>query len=169
MSTTPSTLTPIAGAGPLYRPAGTGPTYRGPGDLYTFLVTGAESGGAFFAMEAYIPPGGGPPPHIHRNEDETFYVLDGTCTIFLDGRPVTAGRGDFVHVPRGTVHNFRNDSDETARMILTFTPAGIEGFFEETLERAHDLDPRSQAMEDVETVAARYAAAAPRYGMEFLT
>src|ERR671916_531376 len=104
MSTTHSTLTPIAGTGPLYRPAGTGPTYRGPGDLYTFLVTGAESAGAFFAMEAYIPPGGGPPPHIHRNEDETFYVVEGTCSFRLGDETVLAGPGDFVNVPRGTVH-----------------------------------------------------------------
>jgi len=56
----------------LYRPAGSGAILLGPGDLYRFLVTGAESGGAYFAMEAILPPGGGPPPHIHRNEDETF-------------------------------------------------------------------------------------------------
>ena len=43
---------------PLHRPAGTGPMYWGPGDLYTFLVTGEESGGAYFAMEALVPPGG---------------------------------------------------------------------------------------------------------------
>ena len=49
---------------PLHRPAGTGATYLGPGDIYRFLVTGAESGGAYFAMEATVPPGGGPPPHI---------------------------------------------------------------------------------------------------------
>ena len=159
-------MSTIATHGLLHRPAGTGPTYQGPGDLYTFLVTGEETGGAYFAMEAFIPPGGGPPPHIHRNEDETFYVLEGSCTIRLGDRSVVAGPGDFVNVPRGTVHNFRNDGDETARMILTFTPAGIEGFFEETLERA--LDPTTAALGDVDEIAARYAAAAPRYGMEFL-
>jgi len=40
--------------------------------MYTFLVTGEQTGGAYFVMEALVPPGGGPPPHIHRNEDETF-------------------------------------------------------------------------------------------------
>jgi hypothetical protein len=56
----------------LHRASETGRSYWGPGDLYTFLVTGEESGGAYFAMEALVPTGGGPPPHIHRNEDETF-------------------------------------------------------------------------------------------------
>ena len=60
----------------LHRPSGTGRTFWGPGDLYTFLVTRAESGGSYFTMEALVPPGGGPPPHIHRNEDETFYVVE---------------------------------------------------------------------------------------------
>ena len=51
-------------------------------------------------------------------------------------------------------------------MILTFTPAGIERFFEETLERA--LDPAAPVPDNIDEVAARYAAAAPRYGLEFL-
>lgn len=149
-----------------HRPAGSGRTYWGPGDLYTFLVTGEESGGAYFAMEALVPPAGGPPPHVHRREDETFYVIDGKITFRLGNRSVLAGPGDFVNVPRGVVHCFRNDGDATARMILTFTPAGIEEFFEETLERA--LDPTGPVPDNVAQVSARYAAAAPRYGMEFV-
>src|SRR3712207_4756457 len=82
-----------------HRPAETGRTYWGPGDLYTFLVTGAESGGSYFAMEALVPPGGGPPPHIHRNEDETFYILEGECTFRLGDETITARAGDFVNVP----------------------------------------------------------------------
>ena len=151
---------------PLHRPAGTGPMFWGPGDLYTFLVTGEQSGGAYFAMEALVPPGGGPPPHIHRNEDETFYVLNGRVTFRLGDETILAGPGDFVHVPRGNVHCVHNGADETARLILTFTPAGIEHFFEETLQRAHD--PGMEPPESVDAVAARYAEAAPRYGMEFL-
>ena len=151
---------------PLHRPAGTGPSFWGPGDLYTFLVTGEESGGAYFAMEALVPQGGGPPPHIHANEDETFYVLEGRVTFRLADETILAGPGDFVHVPRGNVHCFRNDGETPARLVLTFTPAGIEHFFLETLQRAYDLtiDPP----ESVEAVAARYAEAAPRYGMTFL-
>jgi quercetin dioxygenase-like cupin family protein len=150
----------------LHRPAMTGAMYWGPGDLYRFLVTGAETGGAYFAMEALVPPGGGPPPHIHRHEDETFYVVEGQCSILLGDDWVTAGAGDFVNVPRGTVHRFHNDGTAPMRMILTFTPAGIERFFEETLERA--LDPTLEPPEAPEAVAARYVAAAPRYGLDFL-
>jgi quercetin dioxygenase-like cupin family protein len=148
-----------------HRSAGAGRTFWGPGDLYTFLVTGAESGGAYFAMEALVPAGGGPPPHTHRHEAETFYVLEGECTFRLGDDAVVAGPGDIVNVPRGTVHCFRNDGAEPARLILTFTPAGIERFFEETLEPAPD--PTQAPPDNVDEVAARYVAAAPRYGMEF--
>jgi quercetin dioxygenase-like cupin family protein len=151
---------------PLHRPAGTGATYLGPGDLYRFLVTGAETGGAYFAMEAIVPPGGGPPPHIHRYEDETFYVVEGDCSFLLDREWITAGVGDFVNVPRGAVHRFENQGTRAARMILTFTPAGLEKFFEETLTRT--LDTTVEIPDNVEAVAARYAAAAPRYGLQFL-
>ncbi len=150
----------------MHRPVHTGPAFWGPGDHYTFLVTGEESGGAYFAMEALVPPGGGPPPHIHRREDETFYLLEGRVDFVLGEETITAGPGDFVNVPRGTVHCFHNSGDETARMILTFTPAGIEGFFTETLEPAPN--GATEAPDNVDEVAARYVEAAPRYGMEFV-
>ena len=142
-----------------------GTSLWGPGDLYTFLVTGEESGGAYFSMLAIVPPQGGPPPHIHLNEDETFYVLDGTPSFRLGDERFVAAPGDFVNVPKGVVHNFRNFSDEPMRMILTFTPAGIERFFEETLERAYDLTQPCPA--NHAEVGARYAEAAPRFGMQF--
>jgi quercetin dioxygenase-like cupin family protein len=150
----------------LYRPAGTGATFLGPGDLYRFLVTGAESGSAYFAMEAFVPPGGGPPPHIHRNEDETFYIVEGTMDFLLCDEHVTGGPGDFVNVPRGTVHRFHNGGTTPSRMILTFSPANMEHFFEETLERA--LGPDQTVVDNIDEVAARYVAAAPKYGLEFV-
>lgn len=161
----PATLANPYGA-MLHRPSTGGGTYWGPGDLYRFLVTGAETGGAYFAMEAYVPPGGGPPLHIHRNEDETFYVLVGRCDFRLGDETITAGAGDFVNIPRGEVHAFHNAGSAPARLILTFTPAGIERFFEETLERA--LDPTQPPPDNIDAVAARYVAAAPRYGLEFI-
>ena len=148
-----------------HRSAGTGKAYWGPGDLYTFLVSGEESNGAFFTMEALVPAGGGPPMHIHRNEHETFYVLEGQCTFRLEDETVVAGPGDVVNIPIGARHFFRNDGPEPTKLIITFSPAGIEGFFEETLERAED--PTQAPPSNVAEVGARYVAAAPRYGLEF--
>ena len=171
MSATQQDLIPVGlpGSGlmePFHRPAGSGRSYWGPGDVYTFLVTGAESGGAYFAMEALVPPGGGPPPHIHWNEEETFYIVEGQCSIRLGEETVLAGAGDFVNVPRGTVHCFHNEGTETMRMILTFTPAGMEKFFEDTLQPV--LDPTQDAPEDIDAIVARYVEAAPRHGLEFI-
>src|SRR5512143_3042425 len=92
----------------LHRPSREGLAFWGPGDSYRFLVTGAESGGAYLAMEAIVAPGGGPSPHIHRYEDETFYVLEGEVEFLLGERIVKGTAGDFVNVPCGTVHRFHN-------------------------------------------------------------
>ena len=151
----------------VHRRSGTGDTYYGPGDRYRFLVTGEETGGAYFAMEAIVEPGGGPPPHIHRNEDETFYIVEGSCDIRFGDEVFAAGAGDFINVPRGHVHCFHNSGDTPMRMILTFTPAEMQKFFEETLELA--LDPTQPPPDNLDEVAARYVAAAPRYGLEFVS
>jgi glyoxylate utilization-related uncharacterized protein len=119
-------------------------------------------------MEALVPPGGGPPPHIHTREEETFYLLEGQLEVLLGEETVLAGPGDFVSVRRGTVHRFRNTSAETARVILTFTPAGIEHWFEETLEPApNDVRP-GDVPDNGDEVAARYDTAASRYGIHFV-
>ena len=124
--------------------------------------------GDYTLIDMLLPPGDQPPLHVHHESDETFYVLEGEVEFLLGDETTLAGPGDFVNVPRGTVHRFRNTGTETARLVLTFTPAGIERWFEETLERA----PNDVAVEDVpdniDEVAARYVAAAPRYGLEFV-
>ena len=60
------------GSQPIQRRSGEGRAFWGMGGLYTFLTTGEETNGAYFQMEAVEPPGGGPPPHLHQREDETF-------------------------------------------------------------------------------------------------
>ena len=114
-------------------------------------------------MEALVPAGGGPPPHIHR-EEETYYVLEGQLEVLLGEETVVAGPNDFVNIPRGIVHCFRNTGTE--RMVLTFTPAGIEGWFEECLERAPN--EVQDAPDTIDEVVARYIATAPSYGLEFV-
>ena len=148
-----------------HRASGAGRTYWGPGDLYTFLVTGAESAGSYFAMEAVVPPGGGPPLHIHRNESETFYVLAGHCTFCLDDKVFVAGAGDFVNIPIGTRHFFRNDSVEPVRVDPDLHAVGVGKFFEETLRAC--IGSNTGGAGQFRGVVARYAAAAPRYGLEF--
>ena len=147
-------------------PKGTGAVYWGPGDQVTFLATGAETNGAFFLCECLVPPGGGPPPHVHHREDESFYVQEGELTLHAGDQTLSASAGDFVHVPRGTVHSFRNTSTMNAKMLVLATPAGLEKFFEE----AFDPAPERGGVPPLpsEALIARLMTVAPKHGMEIL-
>ena len=71
--------------------------------MYTFLASGANTGGAYFVMEGMVPPDGGPPPHIHHHKlAESFYVVEGEPEIMLGNQVLMAKAVDFVHVPKGT-------------------------------------------------------------------
>jgi len=147
-------------------PADTGPCYCGPGDRYTFLITGAQTNGGYFIMEATIPPGGGPPLHIHHREEESLYLLEGVLDITLGKKKVKATTGDFVQIPRGTVHAFVNAGNTTARMLLFFSPAGMDKYFEEVLEPVQN---RSAAIPPVtEALIARMVGGGPKHGIEFV-
>ena len=150
---------------PRFVAADTGPAFWGPGDRYTFLVTGAQSDGAYFILEAFVPPGGGPPPHIHHREHESFYLLEGTVCLTVAGETIRASKGDFAHIPRGTVHTFRNEGETVARMLVVFSPAGMEKYMEEVFE---PVGHRSDAPPPVtEALIARMVAAAEKHGVEF--
>ncbi|GAB4006044.1 hypothetical protein GCM10029992_55620 [Glycomyces albus] len=73
----------------------------------------------------------GPGPHFHKTITESFYILTGTVKIYDGTKWVETYPGDFVHVPEGGVHGFRNESGEPASMLLLFAPgAPREGYFE---------------------------------------
>jgi quercetin dioxygenase-like cupin family protein len=149
-----------------YVPSDSGPSFWGPGDRYTFLVTGEQSGNAYFIMEGIVPPEGGPPPHIHHREHESFYVLDGTFEFRMESKLVLASKGDFIHIPCGTVHAWRNPTTSNARLLIIFSPSGMEHFFEETLEPVEDRTAPQPA--NMDAVVARFVEAAPRHGLEFV-
>jgi len=126
-------------------PPGAGQTIEGPvGGPLTFKVRGSESGGSLTAFENVIPPGEGPPMHVHATEDEAWYVIDGELRFSLDGTLHSATAGAFVFVPRGSPHCFQNVGSAPARLLVLFTPSGMERFFERfaTLP-AGRLDPES--------------------------
>jgi mannose-6-phosphate isomerase-like protein (cupin superfamily) len=117
----------------IHHPAGTGPTTWFGDAIYQFKATSATTNGALTLAEASVPPGGGPPPHIHPNLDEAFFVLGGEME-FLNGTDTfRAGEGSFVFIPHGTRHRFRNVGLHVARMLFMFVPgsAEMETFFTE--------------------------------------
>lgn len=104
------------------------------GYLATALQTDGEFGLYHYRMTG---PPTGPGPHFHRTISESFYVLSGTVQLYDGGDWVEAAAGDFLHVPVGGVHGFRNASGRPAEMLLLFAPgAPREGYFEATVARA---------------------------------
>ena len=134
------------------------------GDIYRFLATGEETGGRYSMFEATVLPGGGPPPHIHRREDETFYVLEGEITFQIGDERCVAGPGTFIHMPIGYQHAFKNDTDQPAKTLISFIPAGLEGMFLEVGKNlAEGESPDEPSPEEIK----RMLEAAARYGIEY--
>lgn len=101
------------------------------GDLMTVKASGADTGGAYSALEYTARPSSGSPLHIHHNEDEAFYILEGALTFQMDNRTFRAGVGSYVLIPRGTLHAFANVEDTPCRSLVILSPAGLEGYFME--------------------------------------
>src|ERR1043165_7305274 len=99
------------------------------GDVYRFLATGEDTNGKYALFEAIVPPGGGPPPHVHSREEEGFYILEGEINFTIDGKLLVATAGMFANMPVGTPHSFKNESNTAARMLISVAPAGLEQMF----------------------------------------
>lgn len=101
------------------------------GGSYRVVVSGGQTQGAFAVIEMTVPPGAGPNPHAHPEIDETFYVLEGAVTFENETGKHPAPQGTFVHIPKGgAIHGFKNTSSQTAVLLCTVTPAGLDEFFE---------------------------------------
>lgn len=122
---------------------GEGVTLESPlGGPITFKARAPETGGAMMAGEFTVPPGDGPPLHVHANEDEAVYVLEGMVVFRLGPDVHDAPAGAFAFIPRGTPHTFRNTSGEPARLLILFAPAGMERFFEHMAAEGSRADDR---------------------------
>jgi mannose-6-phosphate isomerase-like protein (cupin superfamily) len=116
-----------------YRPADHEPDLSYPtGVTVQYLATGASTNGQFGLYRWEMGPApGGPEKHFHRSISESFYILSGMVRIYDGNQWIDARPGDFVHVPEGGIHAFRNESGQPATMLLHFAPgAPREGYFE---------------------------------------
>ena len=114
-----------------------------------YLATGESTGGEFGLYRWEMGPlPSGPGPHFHRTISESFYVLTGTVRVFDGTRWTDAEPGDFLHVPAGGVHAFRNESGEPASMLLLFVPGAPREDYFETLADAARRDAMDQAAWD---------------------
>jgi mannose-6-phosphate isomerase-like protein (cupin superfamily) len=93
----------------------------------TIKATAASTGGELFLMETHIPEEFSPPLHVHHDEHEAFYVLEGELDIACGSERYRAGAGAFAFLPSGIAHTFRAVTE--ARILTIAVPGGVEGFF----------------------------------------
>jgi mannose-6-phosphate isomerase-like protein (cupin superfamily) len=130
-----------------FRPAGTEPEHRtASGGATHYLATGADTGGDFglYRWDMAAAPSG-PAPHFHRTISESFFVLSGTVRLYDGHRWVDATAGDFLYVPAGGVHAFRNESGAPASMLLLFAPGAPREPYFEQLAGLSQLSEEQQA------------------------
>jgi mannose-6-phosphate isomerase-like protein (cupin superfamily) len=134
------------------------------GDVYRFLATGKDTNDKYALWEAIVPPGGGPPPHVHSREEEGFYILEGEITISVGEERIVATAGMFANMPVGTPHSFKNESGKPARILISIAPAGLEQMLFEfgvpVAQGATTAPPPTKAEID------KLLEIAPRYGIE---
>jgi quercetin dioxygenase-like cupin family protein len=111
---------------------GAPPDYETFGTKYHYLANQQATDGDYGLYRVDIAPaGGGPPAHYHRAMSEAFFVLSGTMKLFDGNEWVDGHQGDFLYVPPGSVHGFRNEADAPASVLMLFAPgAPREAYFE---------------------------------------
>jgi mannose-6-phosphate isomerase-like protein (cupin superfamily) len=134
------------------------------GDVYRYLATSDDTNGKYAMWEAIVPPGGGPPPHVHSREEEGFFILEGEITLMVGIEKLVVTAGMFANMPVGTLHSFKNETDRPARMLISVAPAGLEQmFFEVGVPVAQGA---TTATPPTKEETEKMLAVAPRYGIE---
>ena len=95
-------------------------------------ATKDDTRGIYSLFVSTVPPGEGVPIHTHLKEDEAYYLLDGEWELYdtTNNETLTLGPDNYVYVPMGITHGFKNVSNKPGRLVLIITPGGLEGFFE---------------------------------------
>jgi quercetin dioxygenase-like cupin family protein len=134
-------------------------------ELMTFVISGRETGGAYTLTDSTVPPEGEAPPHVHRREDEAFWVLEGELEITAGQQTFVAQAGSFVHLPRDVPHTYKNVGPGPARFLTLMAPAGLEQFFREVgSPDTGSSTPPPFGDREIQ----RLLEAAPKYGVEIL-
>ena len=107
------------------------------GEHIMFKVRSSETAQAMSVIEDTVEPGYGPPPHIHRDEHEIFYVVEGEFTFSLGGDAMSAPPGTIVTVPKGQLHTFQNVGASQGRLLAIVWPSVA---FEKFVEEAGTVD-----------------------------
>jgi quercetin dioxygenase-like cupin family protein len=129
------------------------------GGLVTFHVDSADTSGQFALLEMEGATGHEPPPHVHRNEDELFYVIEGKLKVLRGDEELTLEAGESAFLPRNVVHTFKIISSHV-RFLVYITPGGFENYFRDAgaLLNANSAKQASAAeVGEMIRVAGRYS------------
>src|ERR687897_77922 len=143
------------------------------GGLATIKATGKETGDLYSIVEILEPQGAQAPFHLHRKEDEAFYVLEGEMTFHIGEETIKARPGSFVFGPKDVPHTYTVDSGP-ARLLFLLSPAGFEGFVEaiskpakaRTLPPSESEDPSDDTTDRAPSESESFAVLEARYGCE---
>jgi mannose-6-phosphate isomerase-like protein (cupin superfamily) len=144
---------------------GEGDKYWIVGDHGTFKIGPRETGGRYTVAETFIPLNAGPPPHVHGNEDEMFYILAGRIMFMDNQHTFIAGPGAAVYLPKGVPHTFKNIGDEPVKCVLTALPSGFEAFVAECGQKI-DKIPCDLQVDDA--AIGKLLANCQKYGIQIL-
>lgn len=157
-------------------PDGAKPVMLGPGEgdarwwgdsLSVIKASGAATGGSLSVIENFACAGAAAPLHVHYNEGEGFYVVEGALTIWVGGRVLEAAAGSFVYGPPGVPHTFEVTSP-TARYLFITSPAGFADFVRDVSDAAERMTLPPTSAESMQLSADRIEAATRRYNFEIL-
>lgn len=139
------------------------------GNIYTILISGAQTEGRFCLIDMLVPDGGGPPPHRHEFE-EMYSMLEGELEFTFRGAAQTVRAPASVNIPTNAPHQFANRSGKTAHMLCTCTPAGQEEFFMAVADPVPDRRLPPPKLDDVQQAEKKslMQKLAPAFRTEFL-
>jgi len=148
----------ITAVNPIEVPSDGGKQVNVLGTPMLIRIHGRDTGGVLSVVETHDLPGGGPPPHIHHCEDETFQILEGEYEFTVAGKSFIAKPGTTLFAPRGVPHTYRYLGQTPGRLMCVITPSGFEKFF----EKIGAMSPQQQ--QDIP----RVMEIAKKFGLEIL-
>ncbi|MFL6227460.1 MAG: cupin domain-containing protein [Pyrinomonadaceae bacterium] len=143
---------------PIIIPPEAGRLWEVLGTLIECKIDSEETGGAYAIVEAIVPPQGGPPAHVHHNEDEIFHVLEGEFEVRCGAETLKAMKGATVVLPRDIPHSFRNVGAGEGKLLTTITPGGFEQFFAEVSREVRNMPADAMKLMEI----------ARKYDVDFL-
>lgn len=136
------------------------------GGLMTFFVTSAETENCIFLLESRTVPGAEPPPHLHYDQDEVFYILEGEMEVYCMGQVQIARAGEVVFLPRNQAHAFYFLSP--IRFLALVQPGGLDGYFEAMSSPATSMEIPANITTYADSDPAAAIALAAKYGVKML-